>query len=53
MKKDEEIYESVSIIREEKNKKTKKVEKRETLYQEVVKVDYELPKNTKIEEEKK
>jgi len=53
LKKDEEIYESVSIIREEKNKKTKKVEKRETLYQEVVKVDYELPKNTKIEEEKK
>lgn len=50
MKKNGKVYESVSVIRVTKDKKTKREISREKLYDEVVEVNYELPKNVKIEE---
>ena len=48
IKKGEIIFESVAVIGITRDKKTKKEIKREKLYDEVVKVDYDLPKNAKI-----
>lgn len=50
IRKNGKIYESVSVVRLEKNKKTKKVVKKEKLYDEVVEVTYELDKDTVVED---
>ncbi len=50
LRKDGKIYESVSVVRIEKNKKTKKIVKKEKLYDEIVEVTYEIPKDSVIEE---
>ncbi len=51
IRKNGKTYESVSVIKVSKDKKTKKEVTREKLYDEVVEITYELPQNTKIEEE--
>lgn len=50
IRKNGKIYESVSIIKKNKDKNTGKVLEKIKLYDEVVEVGYELPKDTKIEE---
>lgn len=50
IKKNNKIYESVSVVRIIKNKNTSEMISSEKLYDEVVEVKYELPDNVKIEE---
>lgn len=50
IKKNGKIYESVSVIRQEIDKKTKKEIRRVKLYDEVVEITYELDSNVKVEE---
>ncbi len=50
IKKDNKVFESISVVRLIYNKKTNKLIKKEKLYDEIVEVGYKLPKNIKIEE---
>ena len=50
IKKNNKIYESVEVIKIIKDKKSNKEIKRQKLYDEVIEVGYELPKDVKIEE---
>ena len=49
-KKDDKIFESVSVIRTIRDRKTKKVKERNKLYDEVVEATYKIPKDAKVEE---
>lgn len=51
VKEEEKIYECVSVIKTEVDKTNNKVIKKEKLYDEKVLIEYELPKDTHIEEE--
>ncbi len=48
IKKNDKIYESVSVIKLTKDKKTDRIVKKQKLYDEVVLINYELPKNVRI-----
>lgn len=48
VKKGDQLYESVAVVKITKDKKTGKKLKKEKLYDEIVKVDYEVPKDAKI-----
>lgn len=48
IKKDNKIFESVSVVRLTKNRKTNKIISSKKLYDEVTLVTYELPKEVKI-----
>lgn len=50
IKKNKKVFESISVIRVIHNKKTNKIIGNEKLYDEIVEVGYELPKDIKIEE---
>lgn len=50
IKKNNKIYESVEVIKIIKDKKSNKEIKRQKLYDEVIEVGYELPKDVKVEE---
>lgn len=52
IQKNNDIYESVSVIKIGKDKQTGKEISKEKLYDEVVKIEYELPKDVKIIKEK-
>ncbi len=49
-KKDNKIFESVEVIKEIKDKKTKRIINTRKLYDEVIEIEYELPKNVVIKE---
>lgn len=52
IKKNKKTYESVSVVRIERNKKTNEITSSEKLYDEVVEITYNLPNETKYEEVK-
>lgn len=50
VKKEDGIYESVEVVRLTKDKNTQNIVKKEKLYNEVVKITYELPKDVEVQE---
>lgn len=50
IKRDDKIYESISVIKTIQEKSTNRVIEKIKLYEEIVEVNYELPKNIEIEE---
>ncbi len=50
IRKKNQIYESVAVVKTTRNKNTNEIIEKKKLYDEIVAVGYELPENTKIEE---
>jgi vancomycin resistance protein VanW len=50
IKENEKIYECVSIVRKEIDKKTKQILKKDKLYEEKVLIEYELPEEIEVKE---